>query len=123
MVMTRPNICSGLNQIIQLISQLPQEQAQIKNACELINGAMIQCEEAMDEMHQFADRIQLDPERLHEVEARMSAIHHLARKYHIDSNLLPEHAQQLQTELEILQDSECRLAHLQLQLEPSTKAL
>lgn len=112
----QPNICSGLNHIMQLINQLPQEQAQIKNVCELINGAMIQCEEAKAEMQQFTDRIQLEPERLHEVEARMSAIHHLARKYHIDSNVLPEHEQKLQKELESLQDSECRLAHLQLQL-------
>jgi DNA repair protein RecN (Recombination protein N) len=118
----QPNIYAGLNQIIQLINQLPQEQVQIKNAFELINGAMIQCEEAMDEMHQFAERIQLDPERLNDVEARMSAIHHLARKYHIDSSLLPDHEQKLQEELETLKDSECRLAHLQLQLSQLLKA-
>lgn len=116
------NICLGLNQLMQLIGQLPQEQAQIKNAYELINGAMIQCEEAVNEMHQFADRIQLEPERLHEVEERMSVIHHLARKYHIDSSMLPNHEQKLQEELENLQDSECRLAHLHLQLSQIIKS-
>ena len=80
----------GLSQIVQLIGQLPQEQAQIKNACELINSALIQCEEAIDEMQQFAERIQLDPERLHQIETRMSTIHQLARKYHIDSSQLHE---------------------------------
>ncbi|KTD49234.1 DNA repair protein RecN [Legionella quateirensis] len=116
------NICSGLNQILQLINQLPQEQMQIKNSFELINGALIQCEEALNEMHQFSERVQLDPQRLHEVEERMSAIHHLARKYHIDSHAIAEHERLLQVELDNLQNAECKLAHLQLQLSQLTKA-
>lgn len=112
----QPDICSGLNHILQLINQLPQEQPQIKNTVELINGALIQCEEALNEMHQFADRVHLDPGRLHEVEERMSAIHRLARKYHIDVNQLAEHEHQLNEELENLQHAEVKLAHLQLQL-------
>ncbi len=118
----QPNIRSSLSHVIQLVNQLPQEQSHIKNISALINEAMIQCEEAVDEMQQFADRIQIDPERLHEIEARMSAIHHLARKYHIDSSMLPAHKQQLQEELERLQDTECRLAHLQLQHSQQSKA-
>lgn len=118
----QPNICSGLNHVMQLINQLPQEQTQIKNSIDLINAALIQCEEALNEMQQFADRIQLDPERLNDVETRMSAIHQLARKYHIDSKHLPQHQQQLQTELENLRDSESKLAYLQLQLSQVSKS-
>lgn len=110
-----PNICTSLNQILQLIHQLPQEHAQIKNTYELINGALIQCEEAIAEMQQFAERVHLDPQRLQQIEARMSAIHQLARKYHIDSSQLPSHTQQLQKELASLQDSEGKLANLQQQ--------
>ncbi len=110
-----PNICTHLNQVLQLISQLPQEQAHIKNTFELVNSALIQCEEAVNEMQQFAERIHLDPERLHEIETRMSAIHQLARKYHIDSSQLQNHTQRLQKELEQLQDGEGKLAQLQAQ--------
>ncbi|MFT4060301.1 MAG: DNA repair protein RecN [Legionella sp.] len=110
-----PNVCTYLNQIIHLLHQLPQEQMQIKNVYELINGALIQCEEAIDEMQQFAERIHLDPERLHQIETRMSTIHQLARKYHVDSNYLPEYIQQLQKELDSLQSNEERLADLQQQ--------
>lgn len=116
-----PNICSGLNHILQSISQLPQEQPQIKNAFELINSALIQCEEAVDEMHQFSDHVQLDPERLNEVEERMSTVHLMARKYHIDSNQLSQHVQQLQTELEALQKTESHIEYLQLQYEQLIK--
>ncbi|MGL5743143.1 MAG: DNA repair protein RecN [Legionella sp.] len=110
-----PNICAGLNQILHFLSQLPKEQAQIKNACELINGALIQCEEAVNEMQQFAERIHLDPERLYEIEMRMSSIHQLARKYHVDSSQLHEHTHHLQKELEQLRDGESKLAQLQVQ--------
>lgn len=108
-----PNICTGLGQIVQLLSQLPQEQPQIKNINELISSALIQCEEAAGEMQQFAEKIHLDPERLHQIETRMSSIHQLARKYHIDSSQLQNHTQSLQKELESLQDSEGRLLQLQ----------
>lgn len=110
-----PDICSSLNQVLHLLSQLPQENAQIKNAHELLNGALIQCEEAIDEMHLFSERIQLDPERLHEIEMRMSSIHQLARKYHVDSNQLHTHAQHLQNELENLKNNERQLSQLQIQ--------
>ncbi len=110
-----PTICSGLNQILQLLSQLPQEQPQIKNAYELINSAFIQCEEAVDEMQQFAERIQLDPERLHQIETRMSTIHQLARKYHIDSSQLSNHLHHLHKELESLQNNDNQLSLLQEQ--------
>jgi DNA repair protein RecN (Recombination protein N) len=73
---------------------------------------LIQCEEAIDEMQSFAERLQLDPERLHEIETRMSAIHQLARKYHVESSQLHQHAQNLQKELAVLQDSEARLTQL-----------
>ncbi|KTD02317.1 DNA repair protein RecN [Legionella feeleii] len=110
-----PNICQGLNQIMQLLHELPQEKAPIRNACELINSALIQCEEAFDEIKHFSEQVQLDPERLQEVETRISALHQAARKYHVDANQLPEHAQALQKELEQLQNSENRAHYLQQQ--------
>lgn len=112
----QPNVCSALNQIMHLIALLPQEQPNIKSAAELINGALIQCEEGINEIDKFAEKIQLDPERLHWVEERMSAIHHLARKYHIDSNHLVSFIQQLNNELTQLQTDKDKLQELNEQL-------
>lgn len=110
------NVCSLLNQALYLMAQLPKEHPGIKNTLELLHGALIQTEEAANEMQIFAERIQLDPERLNEVEQRMSAIHHLARKYHMDSAMLLEHGQNLQKELSQLQQNATRLTVLQKQL-------
>lgn len=117
----QPDICSGLNQVLQLIQQLPQDHVSIKNAFELINSALIQCEEALNEMEQFAERVHLDPERLDEVESRMSAIHSLARKYHKDGSHLLDLRESLQTQLKTLQDAQIRLSQLELQLSKQAK--
>lgn len=110
-----PSICQGLNQILHLLHELPPEQAQVKNASELINSALIQCEEVLNEIEHFSEQVQLDPERLQEVETRISALHQVARKYHIDANQLLAHTQSLQKELEQLQNSENRAHYLQQQ--------
>lgn len=111
-----PTVCSGLNQILHCIGELPKDQPQIKNALELINSALIQCEEAATELNQFGDQVQLDPERLQEIEARMSLIHSLARKYHVESSQLPTLRDELQKELDLLRNARCRLEQLQTQL-------
>lgn len=118
----QPDICSLLNQVLQLTQQLPKDQTPIKNAFELINSALIQCEEAVREMEQFSKRIQLDPARLNEVENRMSLIHAMARKYHKDSNALLQFIDALQDELKTMQDAELRLVALQDALIHQTKA-
>ena len=100
----QPNVCQKLNHILQLIVSFPEEQPHIKNTHELISSALIQCEEACNEMAKFSAQVQLDPERLSEVEARISSIHQVARKYHVDASQLPAHANYLRQELQQLQD-------------------
>ncbi len=107
-----PTICSALNQAMQLIALLPTEHPTIKNTLELMNGALIQCEEATNEIQQFAEHVSLDPERLAIAEERMSAIHHVARKYHVDGNQLLEHIQKLRDELEQLHNKQNKLSIL-----------
>lgn len=97
------NIQHSLNQVTHHLGQLPSGQPIIQNSLDLIQNAMIQCEEAISELRTFTNQIQLDPARLLEVEARMSALHQMARKYHIDVGQLYNHHQTLQLELDELQ--------------------
>ncbi|KTD18080.1 DNA repair protein RecN [Legionella jordanis] len=107
------NIGQALNQILQILQTLPQEQSHVKNSQELINNAIIQCEEVLDEIKQFSEQIQLDPERLQEVEERMSVLHQLGRKYHVDANFLPQHVVVLKDELQQINNAEHKIAQLQ----------
>jgi len=111
------NTCHNLNQILQLLQELPAKDGSISSAVEMINTALIQCEEALDEVQQFADKVHLDPQRLREVEERLAALHAAARKYHVDIRHLPEHAKSLQQELTQLLDRDKRLEHLQQALQ------
>lgn len=106
------SIIRALNQVLHLINQLPQEQPAVKNAVELVNNALIQCDEALNEIRDFTHQVQLDPERLQTVEQRLSILHQAARKYHIDASLLPTHARQLQEEYDQLQNAKHRAAFL-----------
>lgn len=108
-----PSVCQNLNQIIQRLSSLPQEQIHIKNAAELINSALIQCDEALNEIAHFSTHVQLDPVRLQEVETRMSNLHQAGRKYHVDASQLPALALQLQHELEQLNNLDKQQDQLQ----------
>ena len=107
-----PSICQNLHYILQSLSSFPGEQSNIKNCLELINSALIQCDEAQDELTKFATHVQLDPERLEDVEARISLLHQAGRKFHVDASQLATYALQLQNELEELENSDKKHAQL-----------
>ena len=101
-----PNIRQYIYEIIQILHHLPSGHKHIQNLNELMNHALIQCDEALDEINAFATEVTLDPERLHVVEERMSKIHQLARKYHIDANNLLDYQQQIKDEWSKSQNAE-----------------
>ncbi|HBI21396.1 MAG TPA: DNA repair protein RecN, partial [Legionella sp.] len=117
-----PNVCQALNQVIQRLALLPQGDAAIKNALELINSALIQCDEAVSEITHFSTHVQIDPERLEVVEARMSQLHQMGRKYHVDATQLPVLAQQFQEELQALLVADQKQAQLQSEYQHSVHA-
>lgn len=88
-----------LYQMQQILSQLPSDEKCIKNAQDLLNNALIQCEEARDEIQLFLDSIELDPHRLSAVESRISILHQLAKKHHVDVGELYAFQEKLQASL------------------------
>jgi DNA repair protein RecN (Recombination protein N) len=80
---------------------------------DMLNEALIQVSEAVDELRSYADRLDLDPNRLQWVEQRLAAIHDLSRKHHVSPGELPELLENLKTELETLDHADERLGELQ----------
>jgi DNA repair protein RecN (Recombination protein N) len=95
-----PNIRQYIYEILQIIHEMPENNPQICNLRELMENALIHCDEALDEIDTFATSVILDPERLQIIEERMSKIHQLARKYHIDASQLYAHQRTIQAQLE-----------------------
>lgn len=94
------NVLKVLHHILQLLSNFPKDNQLISNTTELINNALIQCTEASNEIKSFITSIELNPERLNEVDERMSLLHQMARKYQVEITQLAEHFQLLQAELD-----------------------
>ncbi|MCX7139786.1 MAG: AAA family ATPase, partial [Proteobacteria bacterium] len=83
--------------------------ARLRESLELIRSGEAQVQEAVYALRHYADRLELDPQRLAAVEARMEAIHGSARKFRLPPQDLPEHLRQLQerlAELEVASDLE-----------------
>ena len=66
----------------------------------MLDSARIQIDEAGSTLSRHIDRFEMDPERLAEVEERLSAIYSLARKHRVQPDQLAELQQQWQQELE-----------------------
>ena len=72
------------------LAELADYDAGVNDALELLSGVEAQLSEAVSALRHYADRLELDPERLREVELRMDAIFRMARKYRVEPEQLPE---------------------------------
>ena len=79
----------------------------------LAAGAQAQVREAADSLRRLIERLELDPERLAEVERRLGAIHDLARKHRVRADELVVRHAELRRELGGLEDAGSTLARLE----------
>ena len=79
----------------------------------LAASAQAQVREAADSLRRLIERLDLDPERLAEVEGRLGAIHDLARKHRVRAEELIERHAELRKELGGLEDAGTALARLE----------
>ncbi|MDF1677908.1 MAG: DNA repair protein RecN [Legionellaceae bacterium] len=112
-----PNVQEQLYRVTQHLDALPQDNLALNTARELIHTATIQCEEAIHEVENFARLVQLDPERLHAIEARLSQLHDMARKYHVEPDALRSKLESLEAEATELEQLEATQHQLQVALD------
>lgn len=81
---------------------------QLQPIVAMIDGAQAQLQEAASDLRRYGDRVDLDPARLAEAEARVEALHGAARKYRVTPDELPalrEKTQARLDELDLVADS------------------
>ncbi|MBL4826506.1 MAG: DNA repair protein RecN [Spongiibacteraceae bacterium] len=93
------NAVSILQQALLCLADTPIKNPCFDEAGQLLNSALIQLEEASNELQQHIDSFELDPLRLQEVEIRLSSIYDISRKHRINPEQLPKLHQKLQQEL------------------------
>src|SRR6185312_16167262 len=99
------NILSLLHTVQNQLINLQMIDNSLDNINELLNNALIQLQEAANELRHYHDKVELNPERLVWVEQRLSTIHDLARKHRTTPENLTLLHQQLQQELQQLENS------------------
>jgi DNA repair protein RecN (Recombination protein N) len=111
--------CAQLgDQLRSSVTALSDERlgAKIDESREMVASSQIQLEEAASELRRYLDRIELDPQKLQEVEKRLDAAYTLARKHRIKAEALASHLTVLSDELEGLEQGNQRLDELELEI-------
>ena len=107
------NLNSLLYTAREMISELTSLDEKLNGVHNLLEEAAIQLSEASDELRHYCDSLDLDPNRLYELEKRISRQIALARKHHVTPEGLPELHQQLLAEAELLSQHESDQESLQ----------
>ena len=79
-----------VNAVIGKLRTLAGYDPKLGEILEVLEPAQVQLQEAVYNLRHYGDRIELDPQRLREVESRLDAVHAAARKYRVPPEQLPD---------------------------------
>jgi DNA repair protein RecN (Recombination protein N) len=100
-------VSGRLHQLLQRLRPLAVIDARLGEAVELLDSAAIQIDEAASTLAAYAERVDLDPERLQQTEQRISAVFEAARRLRLAPEAIAETLETMQArlgELEAAQD-------------------
>ena len=98
-------ILSQLSALTLKLGKLADVDSALKPVVDALEPARIQLQEAVYALNDYLGRVELDPERLQEVEARVDAIHSTARKFRVAPEDLPNEYETLSAQLKQLADA------------------
>ncbi len=108
---------SIVSEAAQSFAKLAQIDESLKAVSDLLFEAAVQIEEAGSDIRHYCDRIELEPERLMEVESRLEKTISLARKHHVAPAALADHHAELAQTLAGLNHDESRLEGLMAEIQ------
>ncbi len=95
-----------ISHALQELHELSHLDKTLETTAEVVDGTLIQLDEAVSGLRRYLDGLELDPARLRELERRLSDIHDIARKHRLHPEELPPHLEELQQELEELENAD-----------------
>lgn len=106
-------IYRALVQVSQQVEQLVLLDPALSDVRQMLNDALMQTDEASRELRRYADKVELDPERLQFIDERLGMWLNLSRKHQVSYENLPALHQQLSQQLAELTSSDSRLTELE----------
>ncbi len=116
------NAYSLLRQATYELSESMALDAKLQPIEQMLQEALVQVEEASRELRRYAERIEVDPERLADVDQRLGLWVSLSRKHQVPYDQLALHHQHLSLQLTQLAGDDERLAELELNIQQAAKA-
>ena len=116
------NIRDSLNRGLSILAAMAHRPEALDSVEEMLRSSLIQVEEAAREIEASLDGFNLDPERLTQVNERLSAMFQLARKHRVKPSELRAKATDLAGELDGLQGGDKNLQGLGEQLQECSEA-
>ena len=95
-----------------ILAALQGKGARLSNAATLIDSASIQLDEAIDDLRFFVDGFEANPQRLEQVNQRLSDIYALARKHRVKPQELLALTDNMRAQLQSIENSDEELAQL-----------
>ncbi|MCP5419639.1 MAG: DNA repair protein RecN [Gammaproteobacteria bacterium] len=111
-----------LSQTLQELDALLTVDPRLTASSELLNAALIQVQEASDELRHYGQTLDLDPDQLTTLEQRLADIHRLVRKHRVETDELPALLAGLAEELDRLENSEVHEAQLERERDQARRA-
>ncbi len=106
-----------LARALSRLEQLTRYDSRLVELTALLREASIQVDEAASRLHQYLDKLELDPQRLQTVEQRLASVHDLARKHKTRAEELPQILERLAMELRDLEEGDLNSERLQQAIE------
>ena len=106
------NIYQALSTAAAQLDQLCTLDPALHNISQMLQDALVQTEEASRELRRYADKVELDPERLAQIDERLGQWLNLSRKHQVAYEELPALHQQLAAQLSALTGDDKRLLQL-----------
>ncbi len=110
------NVSHALHLSLQLLESVQKVDPKITAWIEAIKTAIIHVSDTEDDMRRYLDSVDLDPERLQWVEARIATLFDIARKHKVNPHELLELQNRLMDEYQELASSDSRLQEFEKKL-------
>ncbi|OUS28554.1 DNA repair protein RecN [Gammaproteobacteria bacterium 45_16_T64] len=108
--------------VLHLVSEMRQQDDSLSETIDLISSAEIQLQEAANNLHNYIDNLDIDPERYQWVDQRIASAHQMARKHRLSPDQLPELQQSLSDELSSIDGGDDKIESLLASAQASQEA-
>ena len=118
-----PSASSLLNQTLDELSELATLDSGLEETVQLLGEAAVLIKEGTDSLRQYAERLDIDPQRLQWLEQRIGILHDLARKHRCNPEDLPVIEADIRKELDSIEHADEHREALQARLASAAAGL